>query len=160
MGLFRLSAAAAIFLTLAAPALAEAKQDKIRALLKLTNANATATKTSDALADQMLASLQNNNPSVPPTAWLVMQQELDEAFNASVPQLVEAMVPLYDRHFTESELDDLMAFYSTPTGRKTLVAVPALMQESMAVGQKMAPQITEKAVQKAMIRIREMGYTR
>jgi hypothetical protein len=38
---------------------------------------------------------------------------------------------LYDKYYTEAELKDLIAFYRTATGRKTLRIMPQLMAESM-----------------------------
>jgi uncharacterized protein len=50
--------------------------------------------------------------------------------------------PLYDKHFTESELKDLAAFYKSPTGKKFISVVPQLTQESMAmIGELMMPKI-------------------
>jgi hypothetical protein len=50
----------------------------------------------------------------------------------SVPDLIEnVMVPLYDKFYTESELKDLIAFYKTPTGQKTVVVQPQLTGEVM-----------------------------
>lgn len=43
--------------------------------------------------------------------------------------------PLYDKFFTESELRDMLAFYKTPTGQKTLEVVPQLMAESIRLSQ-------------------------
>jgi hypothetical protein len=43
----------------------------------------------------------------------------------------EVSVPLYDKFFTEQELRDLIAFYRTPTGRKSLQVMPELLAESM-----------------------------
>ena len=40
-------------------------------------------------------------------------------------------VPLYDKYFSESELKDLVAFYSSSTGRKVLDTMPSLVAESM-----------------------------
>jgi len=39
---------------------------------------------------------------------------------------------LYARHFTAAELRDLLAFYRTPTGEKSLRVLPDLMSELMA----------------------------
>ena len=48
----------------------------------------------------------------------------------------EAMIGgIWDRHFTSAELRELLAFYDTPVGRKTLEVMPALSQESMLAGQ-------------------------
>jgi uncharacterized protein len=40
---------------------------------------------------------------------------------------------LYTTAFTEAELADIIAFYQTPTGQKTLAKMPALTQQSMVL---------------------------
>lgn len=39
--------------------------------------------------------------------------------------------PIYDRFFTEEELKDLVAFYKSPTGRKSIEVMPQLMQDAV-----------------------------
>jgi len=47
-------------------------------------------------------------------------------------QIVEQIyVPLYDKHFSEQELKDLVAFYRSPSGKKALATMPDLLKESM-----------------------------
>ncbi|MBA4026731.1 MAG: hypothetical protein C0473_00665 [Cyanobacteria bacterium DS3.002] len=43
----------------------------------------------------------------------------------------EVALVVYDKNFTESEMQDIITFYKTPTGKKTLQALPAVMSESM-----------------------------
>jgi hypothetical protein len=51
-------------------------------------------------------------------------------------------LPLYDKYFSEQELADLVAFYSTPTGQKTLMVLPELLGESIRLtNEKIGPQI-------------------
>lgn len=38
---------------------------------------------------------------------------------------------LYDKYFTEDELKDLLAFYRTPTGKKTIQVMPKLATDSI-----------------------------
>lgn len=45
-----------------------------------------------------------------------------------------ALIDLYTETFTESELKELIAFYKTPTGQKTLTELPGLMQKGAALG--------------------------
>lgn len=40
---------------------------------------------------------------------------------------------IYNRHFTEAELQDLVTFYESPTGRKMIKVTPQLIQESFAL---------------------------
>jgi len=48
------------------------------------------------------------------------------------------IIKLYMKEFTESELKELLAFYRTPTGKKTITKLPALVQEGAAIGQRYA----------------------
>lgn len=56
----------------------------------------------------------------------------------SDPALKREAVALYKANFTEDELEELLAFYQTPLGRKTLVQLPKILEESMSLGQKVA----------------------
>jgi hypothetical protein len=39
--------------------------------------------------------------------------------------------PIYDKYFTEQELRDLVAFYKTPTGQKSIEVMPDLFKETL-----------------------------
>lgn len=43
--------------------------------------------------------------------------------------LLEAYLPLYDRHFDEPELEAIVGFYRSPAGRKMIRVLPLLLQE-------------------------------
>jgi hypothetical protein len=45
--------------------------------------------------------------------------------------LAEAYTPLYDASFTEAELREIVAFYRSPAGRKTLESMPILLQQGL-----------------------------
>lgn len=47
----------------------------------------------------------------------------------------QVFYPLYDKFFTTAELNDLIAFYKTPTGQKFITATPQLTGESMKLAQ-------------------------
>ncbi|HKV61645.1 MAG TPA: DUF2059 domain-containing protein [Candidatus Acidoferrum sp.] len=46
-------------------------------------------------------------------------------------EMLQSMVPVYQKHFTKGDIDAVVAFYSTPTGQKLLREMPAMMAESM-----------------------------
>jgi hypothetical protein len=46
-------------------------------------------------------------------------------------EIVETMVPAYQKHLTKGDIDNLVAFYSSPTGAKVLREMPAIMAEAM-----------------------------
>jgi hypothetical protein len=43
------------------------------------------------------------------------------------------LAKLYADNYTEAELKDIITFYQTPTGQKTLAKMPVLMQQSLAM---------------------------
>lgn len=50
--------------------------------------------------------------------------------------LKEDFARIYMDVFTEKEIDDLLIFYETPTGKKAVKNLPVLMNKGMEVGQK------------------------
>jgi hypothetical protein len=51
---------------------------------------------------------------------------------------------LYDKYYTEDELKDLVGFYRTPTGKKTIAVMPTMFSESMTMTmERIKPQMSE-----------------
>jgi uncharacterized protein len=66
-------------------------------------------------------------------------------------EMLQAMVPAYQKHFTKGDMDGLTAFYSSPTGQKVLREMPGLMADSMEI---MMPIMT-KHIEKVAKRMQE-----
>jgi uncharacterized protein len=63
----------------------------------------------------------------------------DDMFKSfPLEEIEDAMVPVYQKHFTKGDVDALVAFYSTPTGQKLIKELPAINAEAM---QEMMPLI-------------------
>jgi uncharacterized protein len=61
-----------------------------------------------------------------------MTARMNEMFeNMPWDEMMQAMVPVYQKHLTKGDVDNLVAFYATPTGAKMLNDAPVIMQESM-----------------------------
>jgi hypothetical protein len=121
---------AIVVIALAVPAFAAAptppppgarKLQKIRALLSLTRA--------DQAGQNMLVALR---AQLPPAQYADFEKRVNPE------EIVERFVEVYDRHFSEADIDALAAFYGTPLGQKLLAESPAIAQESIAIGQKYA----------------------
>jgi hypothetical protein len=46
-------------------------------------------------------------------------------------QMTQATVPVYQKHFTNGDINNLIAFYSSPTGQKFLHEIPEVTGENM-----------------------------
>lgn len=61
-----------------------------------------------------------------------MDREFKEvAKTYPVDQLMEDMVPVYQKHLTKADVDAMITFYSSPTGKKLLHEMPAMTSEGI-----------------------------
>lgn len=46
-------------------------------------------------------------------------------------EMIDSMIPVYQKHLTKGDVDAMVAFYSAPTGQKLLREMPQIMAEAM-----------------------------
>jgi hypothetical protein len=51
-----------------------------------------------------------------------------------VNELIDLIVPIYDRHFSEADIDGMLAFYRSPLGQRVTQALPEITTESQEAG--------------------------
>jgi hypothetical protein len=61
-------------------------------------------------------------------------EKLKGAFN--IDEVIQELIPLYDKYFTSEDLDGFIQFYSSPTGHKLVQTIPLIMKESVDVSAK------------------------
>ncbi len=83
--------------------------------------------------DQMLELQVKSNPQIAP-----FKDAMKKFFakHMSYSGLKEDFITIYVDAFTEEELDDITAFYRTPTGRKMAEKMPELSSKGMQLGAK------------------------
>ncbi|MDN3593633.1 DUF2059 domain-containing protein [Zunongwangia endophytica] len=59
------------------------------------------------------------------------KKDLNESLNGLYVKLAE----IYREEFTEAEIDEILAFYDTPVGKKMVETTPKVMEKAMTVGQ-------------------------
>ena len=57
---------------------------------------------------------------------------------ANDPTLLNKTIELYNANFTEDEINELIEFYQTPLGKKTLSALPRITAEAMQMSTALA----------------------
>jgi uncharacterized protein len=82
-----------------------------------------------------------------------------ELMNSRIEDFAEAMALIYARNFTVAELRQIQAFYHTPAGQKLLDRMPAIAQESMALGQKVGQTIAKELQGRVIEELRKRGHT-
>lgn len=111
-----------------------AKDKKIKEMLELTGAG----KLGVQVAQQMLNSFQQQFQSVPAEFWEKMKAGVNS------DEIISITVPVYAKYYTEEDLDQLIAFYKTPVGRKVVSVTPQIVQESMLLGREWGQKLGEK----------------
>lgn len=93
----------------------------------------------DGIAKQAKLGAEDGFKQKVPNATPAQLAEVDHFFegvfkNMPVDEMVDAMVPIYQKHLTKDDLDGILAFYASPVGQKLQREQPAMMQEGMQVG--------------------------
>ena len=110
------------------------KDVKIAELLE-TMGSTQAMKTS---FEYMINYYKQNNPQISSQYWDNSLKHVD--YN----ELVQKLVPVYSKHFTEQEIVDLLNFYNTSTGKKMIEKMPVILEESMEIGRKWGIELAQK----------------
>lgn len=127
-----------ITLSPSAHAQSQATAQSVQELMTLTGAGNLGMQ----MMNTLLPNLQRMAPQVPASFWQEFAKEIDPN------ELVAIVVPIYQRHFTESEIQEMIRFYKTPTGQKFTRELPLVTQESVAAGQQWGQQIAQRAIAK------------
>jgi len=61
---------------------------------------------------------------------------VDAAFeDIKVEEFIDVTIPVYQRHLSKTDIEEMIRFYTSPTGQKLLREQPQMMQESMQAAQ-------------------------
>ena len=121
---------------------AATKEENIRKLLTLTDAQGVFKSSIESQISAAKAATKANGTRIPPKLWDEVLKEIDPS------EFVELLIPIYDKHFSNEELEGLIAFYETPLGKKLISKLPQIMTESAAAGEKYGQQIANKVIQR------------
>lgn len=133
-----------------------AKENDIRTLLDQTGADKIGIQLGTSLLPMISQGIQMKYPQVTQSTLTKINNEISNIFIEKANAkggLVDIIVPIYAKHYSHDEIKELIKFYKTDLGKKTIDIMPVIMTESMAAGQKwgqgLGPEIS-LAVQKIL----------
>lgn len=126
--------AAALAVTLATAGVAQAKPQQataaqVRQLMQVTGSATMMHAMMEQMNTRMSAFFQKALPCVQSSYWQ------DFAGKDAEKNLLDRLIPIYQKHFSKSDMAGLLKFYSTPLGQKVVHEMPKTMREAMQVGQ-------------------------
>jgi hypothetical protein len=84
----------------------------------------------DAMHALMRDQIMKDKGSLPPNFDTKFKNETDDLLkNMPLDEIVDAMIPAYQKHFTKGDIQAMTAFYVSPVGQKILEELPAVLQE-------------------------------
>ena len=133
--------AAFVLLTFGAQAQSAEFKASVRKLMAVSGSDATLKM----IPEQILSMIEQQAPALPESV------EIQAMFSEeALLSLMDRMVPIYAKYYTQQDMDDLIAFYDTPLGKKLSTVQPQITLESMSVAQQWAAEIGQKVASKIM----------
>lgn len=115
-----------------------AKASSVKELMELTGAGNMAVQ----MMNQMVPALKTMAPDAPESFWQDFMASVDPS------DLENKMIPVYQKYLTEADLQQINAFYASETGKKLIKYQPAIIQESMQIGQEWGQELGMKVMMK------------
>ncbi|MGA9071143.1 MAG: DUF2059 domain-containing protein [Terracidiphilus sp.] len=124
------------------PADQQPTKEQLNKLFELMNVRgqlASLSKMMPGLLQQQMQQMQKDHPEMA-TMSEEQQKEADKIMNKfmgrvfdvyNADDMIADMASIYQRHLTRSDVDGIIAFYSSPAGQHMIAMVPVIMQEYM-----------------------------
>ena len=118
-----------------------ASKEEVLKFLELTQARSRVVQMLDGMAKQARMGAEQGFKMKVPDATPEQIRRVDELSDTifaefSPDELIDAIVPIYQKHLSKPDLEAIVAFYSSPAGQKVLKEMPGIMAESMEAGGK------------------------
>jgi uncharacterized protein len=84
--------------------------------------------------------------------------ELRKEYAPRVSELTDHVAELYARRFTEAEMKQILAFYSSPVGKKYQSQLPQIIQASSKFAHDWANKLSDEVIQKMREDMKKRGH--
>ncbi len=130
--------------------------DQVMTLLDLLQVRKTMTAMVDGMKQVMKQGAEKafheRVPNPSPKQLEALHGMMDDAIGEMpIDEMVEAVVPIYRRHLTKSDVEEMIRFYAGPVGQKLLREQPQMLQEAMRAG----AAIQENRMDQILIKVKE-----
>ncbi|MGH8403520.1 MAG: DUF2059 domain-containing protein, partial [Gammaproteobacteria bacterium] len=99
----------------------------------------------------LINNLQASHPDISPKAFTIIKDETGKMLTDphTTDQLVQMLVPIYAKYYSDEDVRQMIAFYKTPLGQKIIRNNSAIAQASMQDGEQwgktvLAPELVKR----------------
>jgi uncharacterized protein len=122
------------------------KIKEIREIMRISNLEENQAKILDLIMDRF----KTDMPKVPAEFWNRCNAEMKE----KLPLMDEQVILIYDKHFTQSDIEGILQFYKTPVGQRFIAELPALTRELLPVGMEWGKMVAAQVIEE----LKRAGY--
>ena len=115
-----------------------ASEDSVRELMQKSGAGDLGVQ----MVNQIMPALKKMVPDAGDEFWQAINDEI------RADAIIEKLIPLYQKYYSEEDLVAINAFYDTEVGKKLVRLQPVVLQESMQIGQQWGQQIAREVIRK------------
>lgn len=113
---------------------AQTKQQSIKDLLRIMQQDSLMQKTMQATMGAMAShSAPGQDPAAKAKVMAAMSASMEVTTRIMKKFMDEDMVQIYDKNFSQNEINDFIAFYKSSSGQKMLNSMPAVQTDVMAI---------------------------
>lgn len=151
--------------SVAAPAAQPATAEDINRLIEIMHVKQQMTEMQRTILDQYKPMIEKMSADMLKAMTPQQRQRFNDIINDMMADTLKAyppddmlkdMLPIYQKYLDRSDVEAMIAFYSTPTGQKLLETQPKIAREFMTV---LVPRMQERfqdAMQKMQDRLRDL----
>jgi len=113
-----------------------ASKEDVEIYFQVTRSRELLDKTIAAMSKPMRQLVQQqcekDKEKLPPDCEVQLNKIIDDMWKRMPwDEMLHAMIPAYQKHFTKGDIETLTAFYASPTGQKVLKEMPVITGEAM-----------------------------
>ena len=110
---------------------AQSKKESIKVLFGLMQQDTIVKKTFEAMTSSAISGMAGDmNDS---SYQKIMAKSMETGRNIAMKLVNEDLVDIYDKYFTQEEINDFIRFYKSKSGQKMVTKIPDIHKEIMTV---------------------------
>ena len=127
------------------------KHAEIEKLLEVTGSMKIGQQMSRVMVGQLNNAIRATHPDVPDRVMKAIPEAVNGIIDEHLNEFAQIMIHIYDKYYTEDEIKQLIQFYSSGVGKKSIEQTPTIMQEGMEAGKQwgrsLGPEINKRLVE-------------
>jgi uncharacterized protein len=110
------------------------KRAAIEKLLEKTKALDVGKQMANGMVAQMTQGLRQARPDIPKNALDFLPEVVSEVLTDDKRFFADLFISMYHQHFSLEDIQNMLAFYESPTGQKVIEKQTLMLQQGMVIG--------------------------